>query len=104
MIVYIWASILISFFFLPAFFFLYLSHLHYFLLNFTECDIRSCLNTLQFLNKKKEALNVVGPLCHLMVLNTFIKKSSTVTGRGLANLNNFKKEAKGLRFVKDAAC
>ncbi|PRQ35872.1 putative ATPase, AAA-type, core, P-loop containing nucleoside triphosphate hydrolase [Rosa chinensis] len=23
----------------------------------TECDIRSCLNTLQFLNKKKEALN-----------------------------------------------
>ncbi|KAL3828358.1 hypothetical protein ACJIZ3_017160 [Penstemon smallii] len=24
----------------------------------TECDIRSCLNTLQFLNKKKEVLNV----------------------------------------------
>lgn len=24
-----------------------------------ECDIRSCLNTLQFLSKKKEALNVV---------------------------------------------
>lgn len=27
---------------------------------FTECDIRSCLNTLQFLDKKKEILNVVG--------------------------------------------
>lgn len=25
----------------------------------TECDIRSCLNTLQFLNKKNETLNVV---------------------------------------------
>ncbi|KAL5542552.1 hypothetical protein UlMin_010262 [Ulmus minor] len=25
----------------------------------TECDIRSCLNTLQFLHKKKEALNVL---------------------------------------------
>lgn len=25
----------------------------------TECDIRSCLNTLQFLNKKKETLNAV---------------------------------------------
>ncbi|XP_057783612.1 uncharacterized protein LOC131001284 [Salvia miltiorrhiza] len=25
----------------------------------TECDIRSCLNTLQFLNKKKEMLNVM---------------------------------------------
>ncbi|KAH6786798.1 P-loop containing nucleoside triphosphate hydrolases superfamily protein [Perilla frutescens var. hirtella] len=25
----------------------------------TECDIRSCLNTLQFLNKKKEILNVM---------------------------------------------
>lgn len=25
-----------------------------------ECDIRSCLNTLQFLNKKKETLNTVG--------------------------------------------
>ncbi|KAL2507137.1 P-loop containing nucleoside triphosphate hydrolase superfamily protein [Forsythia ovata] len=25
----------------------------------TECDIRSCLNTLQFLNKKKETLNVL---------------------------------------------
>lgn len=24
-----------------------------------DCDIRSCLNTLQFLNKKKEALNIV---------------------------------------------
>ncbi|XP_022722750.1 chromosome transmission fidelity protein 18 homolog [Durio zibethinus] len=29
------------------------------LAEFTECDIRSCLNTLQFLNKKKEALNVM---------------------------------------------
>ncbi|XP_038981046.1 chromosome transmission fidelity protein 18 homolog [Phoenix dactylifera] len=27
------------------------------LAEYTECDIRSCLNTLQFLNKKKEALN-----------------------------------------------
>ncbi|KAI4342598.1 hypothetical protein MLD38_027207 [Melastoma candidum] len=27
------------------------------LAEFTECDIRSCLNTLQFLNKKKEALS-----------------------------------------------
>uniref|UniRef100_A0A0D9Z526 AAA+ ATPase domain-containing protein n=1 Tax=Oryza glumipatula TaxID=40148 RepID=A0A0D9Z526_9ORYZ len=25
-----------------------------------ECDIRSCLNTLQFLNKKREALNISG--------------------------------------------
>ncbi|XP_073010337.1 uncharacterized protein [Typha latifolia] len=25
----------------------------------TECDIRSCLNTLQFLNKKKETLNIL---------------------------------------------
>ncbi|XP_028066164.1 uncharacterized protein LOC114269095 [Camellia sinensis] len=25
-----------------------------------ECDIRSCLNTLQFLHKKKETLNMVG--------------------------------------------
>ncbi|XP_047975329.1 chromosome transmission fidelity protein 18 homolog [Salvia hispanica] len=25
----------------------------------TECDVRSCLNTLQFLNKKKEMLNVM---------------------------------------------
>ncbi|XVF84667.1 hypothetical protein PTKIN_Ptkin17bG0055900 [Pterospermum kingtungense] len=29
------------------------------LAEFTECDIRSCLNTIQFLNKKKEALNVM---------------------------------------------
>ncbi|KAK4798444.1 hypothetical protein SAY86_030770 [Trapa natans] len=29
------------------------------LAEYTGCDIRSCLNTLQFLNKKKEALNVV---------------------------------------------
>ncbi|KAK4266311.1 hypothetical protein QN277_027254 [Acacia crassicarpa] len=28
------------------------------LAEYTECDIRSCLNTLQFLNKKKEAVNV----------------------------------------------
>ncbi|KAK7393195.1 hypothetical protein VNO78_21713 [Psophocarpus tetragonolobus] len=28
------------------------------LAEYTECDIRSCLNTLQFLSKKKEALNV----------------------------------------------
>ena len=38
-----------------------------------ECDIRSCLNTLQFLNKKKEALNIVSELieiatCWLMLL------------------------------------
>ncbi|XP_024983880.1 chromosome transmission fidelity protein 18 homolog [Cynara cardunculus var. scolymus] len=29
------------------------------LAEYTECDIRSCLNTLQFLNKKKEVLNVL---------------------------------------------
>ncbi|PON63766.1 ATPase, AAA-type, core [Parasponia andersonii] len=29
------------------------------LADYTECDIRSCLNTLQFLHKKKEALNVL---------------------------------------------
>ncbi|KAA8548452.1 hypothetical protein F0562_000136 [Nyssa sinensis] len=29
------------------------------LAQYTECDIRSCLNTLQFLNKKKEVLNVL---------------------------------------------
>lgn len=29
------------------------------LAEFTECDIRACLNTLQFLNRKKEFLNVV---------------------------------------------
>ncbi|XP_023632922.1 chromosome transmission fidelity protein 18 homolog [Capsella rubella] len=29
------------------------------LADFTECDIRSCLNTLQFLNKRKETLNVI---------------------------------------------
>ena len=29
------------------------------LAEFTECDIRACFNTLQFLNKKKEFLNVV---------------------------------------------
>ncbi|KAH9315407.1 hypothetical protein KI387_024034, partial [Taxus chinensis] len=29
------------------------------LAEFTECDIRACLNTLQFLNRKKEILNVV---------------------------------------------
>ncbi|KAL3726756.1 hypothetical protein ACJRO7_031624 [Eucalyptus globulus] len=29
------------------------------LAEYTECDIRSCLNTLQFLNKKKETLNVL---------------------------------------------
>ncbi|XP_031125690.1 chromosome transmission fidelity protein 18 homolog [Ipomoea triloba] len=29
------------------------------LVEYTECDIRSCLNTLQFLNKKKETLNVL---------------------------------------------
>ncbi|CAA0808375.1 P-loop containing nucleoside triphosphate hydrolases superfamily protein, partial [Striga hermonthica] len=29
------------------------------LAEYTECDIRSCLNTLQFLNKKKERLNVL---------------------------------------------
>ncbi|XP_044484210.1 chromosome transmission fidelity protein 18 homolog isoform X2 [Mangifera indica] len=28
------------------------------LAEYTECDIRSCLNTLQFLNKKKETLNM----------------------------------------------
>ncbi|KAK3025456.1 hypothetical protein RJ639_041342, partial [Escallonia herrerae] len=29
------------------------------LAEYTECDIRSCLNTLQFLNKKKESLDVL---------------------------------------------
>ncbi|KAL0366754.1 UNVERIFIED_CONTAM: Chromosome transmission fidelity protein 18 [Sesamum radiatum] len=29
------------------------------LAEYTECDIRSCLNTLQFLNKKKEILNMM---------------------------------------------
>ncbi|CAF2105319.1 unnamed protein product [Brassica oleracea] len=29
------------------------------LADYTECDIRSCLNTLQFLNKKNETLNVI---------------------------------------------
>ncbi|CAA6673279.1 unnamed protein product [Spirodela intermedia] len=29
------------------------------LAEYTECDIRSCLNTLQFLNKKKENLNIL---------------------------------------------
>ncbi|KAL8026519.1 hypothetical protein ABFS82_14G033000 [Erythranthe guttata] len=29
------------------------------LAEYTECDIRSCLNTLQFLNKKKQVLNVL---------------------------------------------
>ncbi|CAL9095761.1 unnamed protein product [Musa acuminata var. zebrina] len=29
------------------------------LAEYTDCDIRSCLNTLQFLNKKKEALNIL---------------------------------------------
>ncbi|KAI7740054.1 hypothetical protein M8C21_006230, partial [Ambrosia artemisiifolia] len=29
------------------------------LAEYTECDIRACLNTLQFLNKKKEMLNVL---------------------------------------------
>ncbi|XP_052190322.1 uncharacterized protein LOC127800007 isoform X14 [Diospyros lotus] len=29
------------------------------LAEYTECDIRSCLNTLQFLDKKKETLNVL---------------------------------------------
>lgn len=29
------------------------------LAEYTECDIRSCLNTLQFLNMKKETLNVM---------------------------------------------
>ncbi|KAK9160494.1 hypothetical protein Syun_006835 [Stephania yunnanensis] len=29
------------------------------LAEYTECDIRSCLNTLQFLNKKREAINVL---------------------------------------------
>ncbi|XP_073276642.1 uncharacterized protein [Primulina huaijiensis] len=29
------------------------------LVEYTECDIRSCLNTLQFLNQKKEILNVL---------------------------------------------
>ncbi|KAF8015991.1 hypothetical protein BT93_H1517 [Corymbia citriodora subsp. variegata] len=29
------------------------------LAEYAECDIRSCLNTLQFLNKKKETLNVI---------------------------------------------
>ncbi|XP_078429313.1 P-loop containing nucleoside triphosphate hydrolases superfamily protein [Wolffia australiana] len=29
------------------------------LAEYTECDIRSCLNTLQFLNKKKEKLNIL---------------------------------------------
>ncbi|KAF2314122.1 hypothetical protein GH714_022418 [Hevea brasiliensis] len=29
------------------------------LVEYTECDIRSCLNTLQFLNKKKKTLNVL---------------------------------------------
>ncbi|MBA0712626.1 hypothetical protein Golax_011713, partial [Gossypium laxum] len=64
------------------------------LAEFTECDIRSCLNTLQFLHKKNETLNVVRLLCHLMVLNAFIKKSSTVAGRVLANLTNFRKKLK----------
>ncbi|KAH0638173.1 hypothetical protein KY289_038088 [Solanum tuberosum] len=29
------------------------------LAEYTDCDIRSCLNTIQFLNKKKETLNVL---------------------------------------------
>lgn len=33
----------------------------------TECDIRSCLNTLQFLNKKKVNLNVVSYLLFFLV-------------------------------------
>lgn len=33
----------------------------------TECDIRSCLNTLQFLHKKKVNLNVVSYLLFFLV-------------------------------------
>ncbi|KZV29873.1 chromosome transmission fidelity protein 18 [Dorcoceras hygrometricum] len=36
------------------------------LADYTECDIRSCLNTLQFLNQKKEILNVLNYLVKAM--------------------------------------
>ncbi|XP_010241140.1 PREDICTED: chromosome transmission fidelity protein 18 homolog [Nelumbo nucifera] len=36
------------------------------LAEYTECDIRSCLNTLQFLNKKKETLNVLELSCQVV--------------------------------------
>lgn len=36
-----------------------------------DCDIRSCLNTLQFLHKKKEPLNVVWKLLILIEYRTY---------------------------------
>lgn len=35
----------------------------------TECDIRSCLNTLQFVSKKKETLNAVRHQCESAIQN-----------------------------------
>lgn len=46
------------------------------LAEYTDCDIRSCLNTLQFLNKKKETLNM-------------LELSSQVVGRKDATRNAF---------------
>lgn len=69
------------------------------LAEFTECDIRACLNTLQFLNKKKEFLNVVDISSQVvgrkdMTSSIFDiwravlqKRKSKVKGRALNNCN-----------------
>lgn len=42
-----------------------------------DCDIRSCLNTLQFLNKKKEALNIVSQNVLFCLEQTFLVVNSS---------------------------
>ena len=49
----------------------------------TECDIRSCLNTLQFLNKKNETLNVVRILMCVSKLVVNLNRAAMVKTVGL---------------------
>jgi hypothetical protein len=49
----------------------------------TECDIRSCLNTLQFLNKKNETLNVVRILICVSKLVVNLNRAAKVKTVGL---------------------
>ncbi|XP_021896934.1 chromosome transmission fidelity protein 18 homolog [Carica papaya] len=61
------------------------------LADYTECDIRSCLNTLQFLNKKKENLNMVRVFSlssfSYMVFDTFkkLKKQAKISNDRYSN-------------------
>lgn len=56
---------------------------------FPECDIRSCLNTLQFLNKKNQTLNVVRNDAAVVLWNIHYSSNLPDEIEGLENVSIF---------------